>query len=776
MSTITRPLRKITVLFALYLAFLICPKNGFCQYEMYGIYSLPFPVSNPENYIVIFYDEFNGGHPGQWNIQSQNFTNTRWAWPNNFAYCYVSSITGGSYLYGYKSTNYMEKQNVNLNNYINTQLQFYQVVDTHDAGDYFAVLVKDQFDQWHEIYRDWGIHTDLSWQPVQLDLSQFDGQTDISIRFLFKSNDDDHVGWAGYYKWNKEGASIDNVILLTQDCNTVTHDSVSICEGGAYVFGAQTLTNAGNYEETFQTVEGCDSVVTLTLTVNPTYDETDAATICEGDSYTFGSQTLTTTGDYEETFQTVEGCDSVVTLTLTVNPTYDETDAATICEGDSYTFGSQTLTTTGDYEETFQTVEGCDSVVTLTLKVNPTYDETDAATICEGDSYTFGSQTLTTAGDYEETFQTVEGCDSVVTFTLTVDNCSGTCKADLPYSQDFSGGALPSCWEIDDLQGNGQVWEFDNPRIRTINTTTSNNGLAILDSDNYGVGNSQNCDLISPSFDFNNYTNIILEFEHYFWFLSGSSATVSYSIDDGSSWNTIQSWSVSTTNATSFSQDLTTEVAGYSNVMFKWNYIGSWSWYWAIDDIAISADQTVPIDETLENTTYSNGESDCVDAQQTITVAGSGSVVLESGSDVNFIAGHSINFLPGFHAQSGSYIDAHITTTGSFCDQIPQSIVAISPIAKKSINSDKDPDLQEEFVKPSMKVYPNPNNGQFIVELENCETGGELVLINSLGAIVFSTKTNANTTLIELTAKQQGIYFVRTINGNELLTKKIIIQ
>ncbi len=80
---------------------------------------------------------------------------------------------------------------------------------------------------------------------------------------------------------------------------------------------------------------------------------------------------------------------------------------------------------------------------------------------------------------------------------------------DFPYFHEFdNNGIIPDCWTLFDHQGNGQVWEFNNPGVRTINSTSSANGFAILDSDNYGSGNSQNCDLISPVFDFTNASNI----------------------------------------------------------------------------------------------------------------------------------------------------------------------------------------------------------------------------------------------------------------------------
>jgi hypothetical protein len=176
--------------------------------------------------------------------------------------------------------------------------------------------------------------------------------------------------------------------------------------------------------------------------------------------------------------------------------------------------------------------------------------------------------------------------------TIFVDPCA-TPVSSFPYTNDFAGNALPSCWQNVDNDGSGQIWEFDNPAGRAFASTTNGNGFAILDSDNYGNGGTQDADMISPAFDFTNYTSINLSFEHYFYYWAGSSATLSYSIDGGTTWTEISSWATADEGSLAtpavFSQDLTAQLEGESNVKFKWNYIGSFGYYWAVDDIEVNA-------------------------------------------------------------------------------------------------------------------------------------------------------------------------------------------
>ena len=200
-------------------------------------------------------------------------------------------------------------------------------------------------------------------------------------------------------------------------------DAASICSGDTLFWGNDTLTISGDYVQIFSSLYGCDSTVTMTLTKDTAYNETDIVTICQGESYTFGTQTLTTAGIYTEIFDPITSiCDSTVELTLYVDTVYNETITDTICDGETYVFGTQTLTVAGVYQEVFTaTTTSCDSTVELTLYVDTVYNETITDTICDGETYVFGTQTLTVAGVYQEVFTAITtSCDSTVTLTLLV--------------------------------------------------------------------------------------------------------------------------------------------------------------------------------------------------------------------------------------------------------------------------------------------------------------------------------------------------------------------
>lgn len=144
-------------------------------------------------------------------------------------------------------------------------------------------------------------------------------------------------------------------------------------------------------------------------------------TICFGDSFLFGGQYYTSNINVVTPILTSSlGCDSGAQLILTVLPEYASANSVQLCLGESYDFFGQTLVNDGVYTEVLSSSAGCDSTVTLNLSFVSQINSNISATICDGDEYVFGTQTLTLADVYIETFVSTGGCDSVVTLDLSV--------------------------------------------------------------------------------------------------------------------------------------------------------------------------------------------------------------------------------------------------------------------------------------------------------------------------------------------------------------------
>jgi hypothetical protein len=198
----------------------------------------------------------------------------------------------------------------------------------------------------------------------------------------------------------------------------------TICQGDSFLLGDRVLRESGQYTAMLQTINGCDSIVSVNLNVAPAYNDTIPISICDNETYVFGGQFITNPGLYTNTFSSMDGCDSTVTINVSVLPIFSRQLDTTICEGEVFLFGTRELSRAGEYSETFTSQNGCDSVVFLTLNFRPRANSSISATICEGEVYEFGERQLSEAGVYQEAFPGSNGCDSIVTLNLRVNPTS----------------------------------------------------------------------------------------------------------------------------------------------------------------------------------------------------------------------------------------------------------------------------------------------------------------------------------------------------------------
>ena len=199
----------------------------------------------------------------------------------------------------------------------------------------------------------------------------------------------------------------------------------AICEGHSYKFNGKDYTEQGTYYDTLTTTHGCDSIVTLHLTVHQPYFNTRTEHIFEGQQVAFFDTICSTTGTYFHFGATPQGCDSTTVLQLFVHKLVDTT--VTVCSYDlPYIWtnkwdGTQTpLYTAGIYRNDTSYVDGERMFYGLQLVVNEPTNETIYREICEGDTYNFNGQQLATAGEYRDTLRNAVGCDSVVILHLNV--------------------------------------------------------------------------------------------------------------------------------------------------------------------------------------------------------------------------------------------------------------------------------------------------------------------------------------------------------------------
>ena len=260
----------------------------------------------------------------------------------------------------------------------------------------------------------------------ELDYSTVDGPWITTLSdSLFQVNppvglEHDTVVAYTFTVYDTTGCGFDTTVYVNVYATRYAEVNASACDN--FTWNDSVYTVSGQYVQTFTSAVGCDSVVTLHLTIN--HETNGDTTVVACGSFTWHGVTYTTTPAVAPTYTMTggnhNGCDSVVTLHLTVNHSTDGDTTVVACE--SFTWHGVTYTTTPAVAPTYTMTggnhNGCDSVVTLHLTVNHgTHDvlETDA---CE--SYEWHGTTYTTSGTYTYAYTDANGCSSVDTLHLTV--------------------------------------------------------------------------------------------------------------------------------------------------------------------------------------------------------------------------------------------------------------------------------------------------------------------------------------------------------------------
>jgi sorbitol-specific phosphotransferase system component IIA len=220
----------------------------------------------------------------------------------------------------------------------------------------------------------------------------------------------------------------DSIVTLNLTIHSTTGiDVQTACNAFTWIDG-NTYT-ANNNTATFNLVggasNGCDSLVTLNLTIT-SVTGIDVQTACN--SFTWINGNTYTSNNNSATFNLVggasNGCDSLVSLNLTIINSASGTDVQTACnsftwiDGNTYTANNNTAT----YNIAGGASNGCDSLVSLNLTILNAATGTDVQTACNTFDWIDGN--IYTSNNNTATFNLVggasNGCDSLVTLNLTI--------------------------------------------------------------------------------------------------------------------------------------------------------------------------------------------------------------------------------------------------------------------------------------------------------------------------------------------------------------------
>ena len=159
---------------------------------------------------------------------------------------------------------------------------------------------------------------------------------------------------------------------------------------------------------------GCDSVFRANIRILPAYKHIDSVTICSDDTCFWRekkyNEPIAGLYVYYDSLSTINNCDSIYELHLTVHQAYDHDVFDTICSDEYYHFGDTLLNQTGEYLDTLRTIHDCDSIVHLFLTVLDTTVVITYDTICVTEKYRFFDAIYTEPGSYDTITLNDWGC------------------------------------------------------------------------------------------------------------------------------------------------------------------------------------------------------------------------------------------------------------------------------------------------------------------------------------------------------------------------------
>jgi len=235
---------------------------------------------------------------------------------------------------------------------------------------------------------------------------------------------------SGIYTWTTSGTYTD-YLRNSINCDSIItvilkigggRDSIepAVCKSYTTPSGKYTFTQSGSYNDTLVDFRGCDSIILINLTILKATYAKIYPNVCHTYTTPSGKHTYTQTGVYMDTMVNYYGCDSFISIELKIRKT-SNTINRTACYNYTSPSGKHIWTISGVYQDTIPNAFGCDSALTINLTINSATFSNIQTTECRSYVSPGKKKIWTKTGIYKDTLTNYKGCDSIITVDLTIN-------------------------------------------------------------------------------------------------------------------------------------------------------------------------------------------------------------------------------------------------------------------------------------------------------------------------------------------------------------------
>ena len=611
-----------------------------------------------------------------------------------------------------------------------------------------------------------------------------------------------------------------SITVSYMEMPTITGNT-TICSGegaalstnslGSYLWstGAETpsitVNTPGNYSVTVSLPNGCSSSASVNVTTAslPTPAISGNTTICQGETATLvatggtsyqwsamgqgNSITVTEAGTYTVTATNAQGCSATASTYVTVNPLPNITISGNtaVCQGNTTTLvanGAQSylwntgstnaaisVGSAGNFIVTGYSAQGCTSSNSVYVEIYPTYNTPVSHSMCQGETYNFFGQNLTNAGTYSHTLYTQNGCDSIITLTLSV--------RDLP---------------VVTINGNTTICQGETATLVATGGTSyqwsamgQGNSITVTEAGTYTVTatNAQGCSATASTYvTVNPLPNITISGNtsvcqgNTTTLVANGAATYQWSNGVSGAVNTIGTFGIYT--VTGISAEGCSNTASATVVVYQ------------LPVLNISGDTELCSGETTTLTAngaatylWNNGTTDAAlttSAAGTYTVIGTDehgcystasidvAVNYPSSTEVTVVECDSYEWQGITRTESGDYTWTGQTAAG--CDSVVTLHLTITPSDTTGIITYND---------GIFAVYPNPTSGIVTLQLtpETCNRKPEIQMFDIYGQRLHVMPVRGERTQIDMTSYAPGVYLIKLVgDGRVIGVRKVVKQ